>query len=91
MWSEIFAAGYLGLLSLMWAGLVAGVPSWGARWRLLPPENDERTPLPRLSICVPARDEAANIAACVRAALASEWPDPSVIEVVVVDDRTDLF
>ena len=89
MWSEIFAGGYLGLLSLMWGGLVAGVPGWGARWRLEPEGQDpERDPLPRLSICIPARDEAANIQAAVRAALASAWPDPDALEVVVVDDRS---
>lgn len=88
MWSEIFAGGYLGLLSLMWGGLVAGVPSWGARWRLEPEPGPPPGPLPRLSICIPARNEAANIGAAVRAALGSAWPDPAALEVVVVDDRS---
>jgi glycosyltransferase involved in cell wall biosynthesis len=38
-----------------------------------------------LSICIPARNEEENIAACVQAALASSWPN---IEVLVVDDRS---
>ncbi len=86
IWSDVFAGGYLGLLTLMWGGLVAGVPRWGARWALeqAGPERDA----PTISICVPARDEAANIARCVRAALDSRWPDPSRLEVIVVDDRS---
>lgn len=83
-WSDLLAGGYLGLLSLMWGGLVLGAPRWGAAWRVEP--SAEAGPLPSLSICVPARDEAANIARCVRAALAVRWPGP--LEVVVVDDRS---
>lgn len=86
VWSYVFAGGYLGLLTLMWGGLAAGVPRWGERWALRPraPAKDA----PTLSICIPARDEAANIERCVRAALASRWPDPDRLEVVVVDDRS---
>lgn len=86
IWSDVFAGGYLGLLTLMWGGLVAGIPRWGERWALKPeaPGPDA----PTVSICVPARDEAANIGACVRAALNSRWPDPARLEVIVVDDRS---
>jgi chlorobactene glucosyltransferase len=38
-----------------------------------------------LSVCIPARNEAANIARCVAAALQTRWPN---IEVIVVDDRS---
>ena len=40
---------------------------------------------PRLSIVVPARDEAAGIEAALRSKLATSYPD---VEVVVVDDRS---
>jgi hypothetical protein len=40
---------------------------------------------PRVSVIVPARDEARNIAACVQSVLATTWPD---VEVIVVDDHS---
>jgi len=42
-------------------------------------------PAPRVSIVVPAKDEQANIAACVQTLLAQDYPD---LEVIVVDDRS---
>ena len=44
------------------------------------------TPPARVSIVVPARNEAVNIVACLRSLAASEYPD---FEIVVVDDRSD--
>ena len=51
---------------------------------------DEYPPLetsgaPRVSVVVPARDEARNIARCVRSILATRYPD---LELVVVDDHS---
>jgi len=43
------------------------------------------TPLPTLSIVVPARNEERSIERCVRSLLAQEWLD---FEVIVVDDRS---
>jgi chlorobactene glucosyltransferase len=88
-WAEpafgtVLLAGYLGLMSLLWLLLWAGVPKWGTKWRLQRPEQP-RASGPRVSICVPARDEVHNIGICVAAALASRWPD---LEVIVVDDRS---
>lgn len=84
--TAILGGGYLGLMSLMWGGLTLGVPAWGARWRVERPA----TPIPaegrRLSVIIPARNEAANIGAAVRSALAIHWPD---LEVIVVDDRSE--
>ncbi|MCB9763113.1 MAG: glycosyltransferase [Alphaproteobacteria bacterium] len=82
--SALLGGGYLALMTLVWAGLAAGVGRWGERWRLGPASPPE--PAPRLSICIPARNEAGNIGACVRAALASDYPE---LEVVVVDDRSE--
>lgn len=82
--SGLLAGAYLTLLTLLWAALVAGVGRWGRAWRLSEDEEGlERWP--RVSICIPARDESGRIGACVRAALASNYPD---LEVVVVDDRS---
>jgi chlorobactene glucosyltransferase len=44
-----------------------------------------RTTGPLVSVIIPARDEAANIAACVRSVLATTY---QTIEVIVVDDRS---
>ena len=56
-------------------------------WRLLP--RIDRAPAPRsrprVSVLVPARNEEANIGACVRSLLAQDYDD---FEVVVLDDRS---
>ena len=78
--SGMILAAWLGMLTVVWAGLVAGVGAWQRRFRLPAPAD---VPLPRLSICVPARNEAENIAACVRGALLQDHPD---FELIVVDD-----
>lgn len=44
-----------------------------------------RPPLRRVSVLIPARNEADRIGPCVRAALASDWGD---LQVVVLDDRS---
>jgi len=41
--------------------------------------------VPFISVCVPARNEATNIEACVRSILANDWPN---IEVLVYDDQS---
>lgn len=43
-------------------------------------------PLPRVSVIVPARNEAVNIEACVRSLAGSRYPS---FEIIVVDDRSD--
>ena len=84
--SSAFAGGYLVLLTLMWLGLVLGVDGWGRRWTMVRPQGELlETDSIRVSICIPARNEAANIGACIKSALSSRWPD---LEVVVVDDRS---
>ena len=85
--SAILLGGYLGLLSVVWAALIAGTHSWGRRWSIARPSLDHEPSEPLLiSICIPARNEADNIAACVQAALESRWPN---LEVIVVDDRSE--
>ncbi len=42
-------------------------------------------PVPRVSIVLPARNEAVHIAACIRSIRASTWPD---LELIVVDDHS---
>jgi chlorobactene glucosyltransferase len=64
-------------------------PAWAA-WRLLdstplpPPGPPPERPL-RVSVIVPARNEARNIERLVRSVLATSWPD---LELIVVDDRS---
>jgi chlorobactene glucosyltransferase len=83
--SGLLAGSYLGLISLMWLGLVLSVRGWGRGYRLSLPDEPAPSTGPRVSICIPARNEAHNIALAVRAALSTQWPD---LEVIVVDDRS---
>lgn len=78
--SAVLLGGYLGMLTLLWGAMTAAVGSWHRKYAL-PAAPDAA--LPRLTVCIPARDEAHQIGACVRAALAQDHPD---VEVVVVDD-----
>lgn len=80
--SPVLFGGYLGLLTLVWGGLAAGIGAWKAQFQL---PSAVPAALPRLSVLVPARNEALNIAACVRAVLASDHPD---LELVVIDDAS---
>lgn len=64
-------------------------PAWAA-WRLLdstalPPPNPAPEQHPRVSVIVPARNEARNIERLVRSVLATSWPN---LELIVVDDRS---
>jgi len=87
--SPILIGAYLALLTLLWLALIAGTGGWGRRWYLHRPpladgEAAEHCDV-RLSICIPARDEVVHIGRCVKAALATHWPD---LEVIVVDDQS---
>ena len=84
--SVLLLGGYFALLSLVWGSLIWGSQRWGEKWRIKRPPlgADPKHPI-LVSVCIPARDEAANIGACVKAALASRWPN---LEVIVVDDRS---
>ena len=68
-----------------WLSLV--VTAW--RWRGTPSLDDVAReapqPAPPLTVIVPARNEAAHIASCVRSILASEYPS---LQVIVVDDHS---
>ena len=65
--------------------MVIAVAKWGEKWAVLEPSHQPNI-ISSVSICIPARNESLNIGACVKAALASDWPE---LEVVVVDDRSD--
>jgi chlorobactene glucosyltransferase len=84
--TDILGAGYLGVLTLAWILMVFGINRWGDDWFVPLPEGAPPKEGPWLSICIPARNEALNIAACVQAALKTNWPR---LEVVLVDDRSD--
>jgi chlorobactene glucosyltransferase len=81
--SNLLAAGYLGLLSVLWFLLLLGACGWGRRWPLVRRDGD--LPVPPVLVCVPARNEALNIEACVSAVLASEAVD---LELIVMDDNS---
>ncbi|RME20957.1 MAG: glycosyltransferase [Deltaproteobacteria bacterium] len=79
----LFRLGLAGI-ALFWLGVVAIVAAKRriARWRIGPDSPGIDPPVP-LSVVIPARDEADNIEACVRAAMAQDLDD---VEVVVLDD-----
>lgn len=80
--SELLLGGYLSLMSLLWAGLTAGVGQWQRKFALPEVVLSEA---PLLSLCVPARDEAHQIRACLEAALRSDYPH---FELLLVDDHS---
>lgn len=81
--SEILLGAWLGMLTLLWTAMIAGIGDWRRRNALPTVEPPPR--LPRLTIAIPARDEEGQIGDCVRAALAQDHPD---FEVIVVDDSS---
>lgn len=78
--SEVLLGLYFGMLTLLWGAMLAGISAWQRRHAL---PDGGRPALPLLSICIPARDEAHQIATCLKAALAQDHPN---FEVVLVDD-----
>ncbi len=71
------------LVAALWVLMIASIPRYGREHGL---PVDGGRPLADVRICVPARDEAANIAACVSAARAAA---PGAEIVVVDDDSSD--
>lgn len=67
--------------------IVALVIAWRGRGsRHLDAESDQPpAPAPRVSVIIPARNEARNIARCLGSVLASSYP---ALEVIVVDDHS---
>ncbi|MGH8229535.1 MAG: glycosyltransferase, partial [Steroidobacteraceae bacterium] len=81
------------LVSLVWLGLVAWLilRAFGQRHalervRLTGPQG---TPPARVTVIVPARDEAANIGPCLRSLLAQHYPEQRLRIIVVDDDSSD--
>lgn len=85
VWSLLLGGGYLGLFSLQWLTLLAGVGQYGKRWRIERPATSQER-LPPITVIVPARNEVGNIAACVQSILAS---DHKALELLVIDDQSD--
>jgi hypothetical protein len=73
------------LVLALWALVVLGRIGEGDRFRLpkSPPPDPARGPIPAVSVVVPARNEAHQIAACIATLRAQTWPPR---EIVVVDD-----
>jgi len=71
------------LYALLLAGYVRG-------WRRLPVWNVPIgfVPSTRITVLVPARNEAANIAACLQSLLACDYP-PALFEIIVLDDFSE--
>lgn len=70
-------------LLLALAGVLVNVASFGSLRAVEPPPREEA---PRVSILVPARNEARNIEACVASLLTQDYPN---YELVVLDDHSD--
>ncbi len=71
---------------LFWLGVAATIERTrrSLTWRLGPDALVD-VPLPAVQVVIPARDEAANIADCVRAVAASDHP---ALEILVFDDAS---
>lgn len=82
---EWLVIGYLGMLTIAWCLMVLGASRWGKGWHVSIPTHSP-VHAPSVSVCIPARNEAANIGNAVRNALQSVYPN---LEVIVVDDRSD--
>lgn len=74
-----------GLLATEAARLAWGTYQAGALTTILPKRPDPNRTYPAVSLVIPARDEAANIDACLAGATAQDYPD---LEIIVVDDRS---
>ena len=85
---------------MIWMVLLVLIAAyWGVRilvvrhraergWWAATPDKYPETPSepPAVSICVPARDEAAVIGDCVKGLLGQDWPN--IRELIIVDDRS---
>lgn len=76
----------IGLPMLPWVAAVV-LLFWRARGsRHLDAESGEpAVPAPRVSVIIPARDEAHNIERCLRSAMANRYP---ALEIIVLDDHS---
>jgi hypothetical protein len=84
---EIGWAAWGGLASLVWLVYLARSLSEGARLpQLHRVQPAAPTRWPRLAVVVPARNEAAQLAAAVETLLAQDYPE---LAIVVVDDRSE--
>jgi chlorobactene glucosyltransferase len=80
------------LFSSLWLAVITWLIARAVRQRGLLPRLDpvalpSAALAPRVTVVVPARDEEANIGACVRSLLAQDYPDGR-LRVVVVDDHS---
>jgi chlorobactene glucosyltransferase len=73
------------VLTLPWVGVILFLAFVARVPRELPPAT-ARASAPRVSVIVPARNEALNIGTCVRSLVASTYPS---FEVIVVDDGSE--
>ncbi len=75
------------LLTLVYAGLML---VYGQGWRSLPAWMlpADFAPATRVSVIIPARNEAERIGPCLEAILAGTYP-PDLLEIIVVDDHSE--
>ncbi len=71
----------VGAWGVFWLGMIKG----RARLAIRPASLPAVDPLPRVTIVLPARNEAEHIDACCASLLAQDFPD---LQVIVVDDRS---
>lgn len=85
----LVAWGGIGLVGLLWLLLLAGAGRWGQGYGLDPEGSLPAGAPPKLSVVIPARNEAGRVISCVRAALAQDYGGDAAMEVIVVDDGSD--
>ena len=85
----LVAWGCVALVGLLWLVLVGGAGRWGQGYGLDSEGSLPAGPPPKLSVVIPARNEAGRVIPCVRAALAQDYGGGGALEVIVVDDGSD--
>ncbi len=74
-------------LFLVYAGMLVIYRSGFKKTALFKVHVEEETPTTKVSIIIPARNEAANIERCLQSILANDYPT-SLLEIIVVDDHS---
>ena len=78
---------FVAILTILYALLLMAYRYWYSKLSIFKP-TDISAPKTQFSIIIPARNEAANIKACVESILAQDYPKEA-FEIIVMDDFSE--